>query len=64
MKNLGILITTAAMIALLGFVGNDELHPGGDFKDYLARICIAGAVALIGILLIQLGGKRHEHRRR
>ena len=64
MKNLGILITTLAMFALVGIVGNDELHPGGDFKTMFVRMCIAGAVGLIGILLIQLGGERHERRRR
>lgn len=63
MKNLGILITAIAMFALVGIVGNDELHPGGDFKSFLARMCIAGAVGLIGILIIQIGGKNESRKR-
>ncbi len=64
MKNLGILITTLSMFALIGFVGNDELNPGGDFREFLGRILIAAACAFIGVFLIQIGGERHESRRR
>ena len=64
MKNLGIVIVTAAMLLLIGFIGNDELHPGGDFKDLAARMAIALAVGLIGFLLIEIGGDKDESRKR
>ena len=57
MKKLGYIIMLIGCVMLLGFVGNDELHPGGDFKALLVKLLVAASVVAVGLFLT---GVRHE----
>ena len=57
MKKMGYIIMLIGCVMLLGFVGNDELHPGGDIKGLLVKLLVAASVVAVGLFL---AGVRHE----
>lgn len=58
MKRLGYIVMLIGCVMLLGFVGHDEINPGGDVKELIVKMLVAAFVVATGLFL---SGVRREN---